>query len=132
MNAQQAILCVDDERSILTALQQQIMRAFSDSYVLEFAESGEEAIELILELQSQGISIAAVLTDEMMPGMKGHELIERISELSKGTLCILLTGYAQTEVMDHIKGNNLASCISKPWDSRELIELVQSALNKRK
>jgi len=125
---EQAIICVDDERSILTALQQQIMRAFSDTFVLEFAESGEEALEILEELTQQNIHIAAVITDEMMPGMKGHELIERISSLSAGTPCILLTGYAQSEVMNHITSSNLAYCVSKPWDAVELIELVKKSI----
>jgi CheY-like chemotaxis protein len=124
----QAIICVDDERSILTALQQQIMRAFSDTFILEFAESGEEALEIVEELTQQNIHIAAVITDEMMPGMKGHELIERISSLSAGTPCILLTGYAQSEVMNHITSSNLAYCVSKPWDAVELIELVKKSI----
>ena len=124
----QAIICVDDERSILTALQQQIMRAFSDTFILELAESGEEALEILEELTQQNIHIVAVITDEMMPGMKGHELIERISSLSAGTPCILLTGYAQSEVMNHITSSNLAYCVSKPWDAVELIELVKKSI----
>jgi DNA-binding NtrC family response regulator len=125
---QAAIICVDDERSILTALQQQIMRAFSDIYTLEFAESGEEALEITEEFITQNITIAAIITDEMMPGMKGHELIEQIAKLSPGTPCILLTGYAQSEVMNHITGSNLAHCVSKPWDAAELIDLVKKSI----
>jgi DNA-binding NtrC family response regulator len=126
---QQAIICVDDERSILTSLQQQIMRAFSDTYTLEFAESGEEAIEIMSDFISQGIHIGAIITDEMMPGMKGHELIEHAAKLSPGTPCILLTGYAQSEIMNHIAGNNMAHCISKPWDAEELISLVRESIS---
>jgi DNA-binding NtrC family response regulator len=125
---QKAIICVDDEQSILMALQQQIMRAFSDDYILEFAESGEEAMEIMNAFISEGTNIAAVITDEMMPGMKGHELIEKIASLSPNTPCILLTGYAQSEVMNHITGSNLAHCVSKPWDSKELIELISTSI----
>jgi DNA-binding NtrC family response regulator len=126
---QEAIICVDDERSILTALQQQIMRAFSDTYTLEFAESGEEAIDIINDFINQGTTIAAIITDEMMPGMKGHELIENVAILSPSTPCILLTGYAQSEVMNHITGTNMAYCVSKPWDSAELIDLVRTSMH---
>jgi DNA-binding NtrC family response regulator len=128
---QQAIICVDDEQSILNALQQQIMRAFSDNYWLEFAESGEEALEIINDLSDQNIQLAAVITDEMMPGMKGHELIVRISNVSPNTPCILLTGYAQHEVMHQIMSTNLAHCLSKPWDAQELICLINESLNKQ-
>jgi DNA-binding NtrC family response regulator len=126
---QKAIICVDDERSILNALQQQIMRAFSDTYALEFAESGEEALEIMNDFISQGVQIAAIITDEMMPGMKGHELIERAAVLSPSTPCILLTGYAQSEIMNQITGKNMAHCVSKPWDSDELVSLVQTSIS---
>jgi DNA-binding NtrC family response regulator len=125
---QKAIICVDDEQSILMALQQQIMRAFSDVYTLEFAESGEEAMEIMESFIAENTQIAAIITDEMMPGMKGHELIEKVAILSPGTPCILLTGYAQSEVMNHITGSNLAHCVSKPWDSAELIDLVTKSI----
>jgi DNA-binding NtrC family response regulator len=128
---QQAIICIDDERSILTALQQQIMRAFSDTYTLEFAESGEEAVEIIEDLVSNNIRIAAIITDEMMPGMKGHELIEYVAKISADTPCILLTGYAQSEVMNQISSSNMANCVSKPWDSNELIALVEKSIQER-
>jgi CheY-like chemotaxis protein len=104
------------------------MRAFSDTYTLEFAESGEEALEIIEDFVTQAIPIAAIITDEMMPGMKGHELIERVATISPGTPCILLTGYAQSEIMNDITGKNMAHCVSKPWDSEELISLVRSSI----
>jgi DNA-binding NtrC family response regulator len=123
-----AILCVDDEPSILSALQQQMMRAFDNDIVLEIAESGEEAIEIIQELQERNIRLAVLITDEMMPTMKGHQLIDRISSLSAGTPCILLTGYAQSEIVKQIADSNLAHCISKPWDANELVNLVRSRI----
>ena len=125
---EQAIICVDDERSILTALQQQIMRAFSDTYTLEFAESGEEALEIITDFISQNIHIAAIITDEMMPGMKGHELIEHAATLAPGTPCILLTGYAQSEIMNDVTTKNMALWLSKPWDAEELISMVRKSM----
>ncbi len=125
---QQAIICVDDERSILNALQQQIMRAFSDTYTLEFAESGEEALEIITDFVNQHIQIAAIITDEMMPGMKGHELIEHAVTLAPGTMCILLTGYAQSEIMNDVTTKNMAHWLSKPWDAEELISLVRKSI----
>jgi len=125
---QKAIICVDDERSILTALQQQIMRAFSDNYILEFTENGEEALEIMQDFIAQQTPIAAIITNEMMPGIKGHELIEHAAKLTKGTPCILLTGYAQSEVMNNITGTNMAHCVTKPWDAEELISLVKKSI----
>lgn len=126
-----AIICIDDERSILNALQQQMMREFEDTFILEFAESAEEALEIISDLQHQNIELALVVTDEMMPGMKGHELIAKISELSNNTPCILLTGYAESEIINSISSSNLAKCISKPWETVELVSTIHEALSSK-
>ncbi|MFM7234188.1 MAG: response regulator [Flavobacteriales bacterium] len=120
-----AIVCVDDEPSILRALQQQIMRTMEDSFQLEFAESGEEALEVIGEMRDRNIDLALLITDEMMPGMKGHTLIERILTQSSSTPCILLTGYAQSEIINQITATYPITCMSKPWDAEELINEVR-------
>lgn len=123
-----AILCVDDERSILTALEQQIVGEFAETHILEFAESGEEALEIMDDLKHRGVEISLVITDEMMPGIKGHVLIEKIAELSGCTRCILLTGYAESDILQSISSLNLAKCIAKPWDLYELMDAIKMNL----
>ncbi len=57
---QAVILCVDDERVILDSLERQLEDAFGDDYLYEFAENGEDALELIDELNEEGLNIIAV------------------------------------------------------------------------
>lgn len=45
-----AILSVDDERIILDSIKIQIQKNFDDTYLFEYAESAEEALEVIDEL----------------------------------------------------------------------------------
>lgn len=116
-----AIICVDDETSILSALQQQMMRAFGSEYLIEFAERGREAIELIQELMADGYVVSAVITDEMMPDMRGHMLISEIIKISPNTKFVLLTGYIDTEVEDNIKSNPAITYLTKPWEFNELM-----------
>ena len=47
------IICVDDERNVLLMLRNQLMHFFSDSKI-EIAESGNEALEVIEEILSNG------------------------------------------------------------------------------
>jgi YesN/AraC family two-component response regulator len=86
------IICVDDEKSILDGLQQQLSRAFGDRFILEFAQSGQEALDLVEELKGEGMSVPFLITDQMMPGMNGHEVIRKMAIVSPSTKCILLTG----------------------------------------
>ncbi|MGB6166951.1 MAG: response regulator, partial [Geitlerinemataceae cyanobacterium] len=91
---QTAILCVDDEPTILDSLKIELEGAFGEEYLLEVAESGEEALEVIEELLEDESEIALVISDYIMPDMKGDELLRRIHELSPKTLKIMLTGQA--------------------------------------
>lgn len=123
-----AIVCVDDEPSILSALQQQIMRVFNNEYSIELAESGEEALEIIHDLHNANTEVSLIITDEMMPGIKGHALIEQILKQTSTIPCILLTGYAQSEIINQITSNHPILCVSKPWDAHALMELIKGII----
>ena len=122
------ILCVDDERTLLSALQQQLFRAFSHEYLLEFAESGKEALELIQEFKSLDTEVACIITDQMMPEMKGNELIQKVKDLNPSIPCILLTGYAEN-IKEFVDSKVIDECIFKPWDDTNLISLINKHLS---
>jgi YesN/AraC family two-component response regulator len=123
------IICVDDEKSILDGLQQQLSRAFGDRFILEFAQSGQEALDLVEELKGEGMSVPFLITDQMMPGMNGHEVIRKMAIFSPSTKCILLTGYTDTQIIENLNETNLIACLNKPWDREELIETINSVEN---
>jgi YesN/AraC family two-component response regulator len=127
----QAILCVDDEKSILSGLHQQIMSEYGERFDIELASSGDEALEVLEELKDAGIAIPLVITDQMMPGMKGHELIDRIQSLFPKTSCVLLTGYAESEVLQELAKNKVLRCLNKPWDSKEIISVINEACDRQ-
>src|SRR6478752_6890928 len=79
------ILCVDDEEGILTALRQQLGARFGNEVVIEVAQSADDALELLSELEKDGESLAVVIADQIMPGMKGVELLEEIHRRSPDT-----------------------------------------------
>ena len=72
------IVCVDDEKFILDSLKTQLKSAFGDLYSYEIAESAGDALELIEELSDEGHSIVVIVSDWLMPGMKGDELLINI------------------------------------------------------
>jgi len=47
------ILCVDDEVVILNSVKKQLKKAFGDTYSYEIAESADEALEIIEELNDE-------------------------------------------------------------------------------
>ena len=88
------ILCVDDEEGILAALRQQLSARFGGECDIAVAKNAREALDLIEDLQQDGEQLAVVIADQIMPGMKGVELLEEVHRRSPQTVKILLTGQA--------------------------------------
>jgi CheY-like chemotaxis protein len=125
----QAILCVDDEEMILTCLKDQLRRRLGNSYLFETANSGEEALEVIAELADDGINLVIVLSDWLMPGLKGDEFLTQVHEKYPGIITVMLTGQADPSAIERAKTDaNLYRCLQKPWNEEELIQTIQSSL----
>jgi diguanylate cyclase (GGDEF)-like protein len=123
------ILCVDDEEGILTALRQQLGARFGDECQIEVAQSGKDALELVEELKRDGEPLAVLIADQIMPGMKGVELLEEVHKRSPGTTKILLTGQAGLDaVVAAINRAGLNRYIPKPWDEPDLRLTVEGLL----
>jgi len=127
------VICVDDETTILKSLRSQLKRGLGNDYRIEIAESGEEALEIFAEMTSQGMEIPLLISDHIMPTMKGDELLIRIQQDYPQTLKILLTGQANMEaVTNTVNHANLYRYISKPWDETDLKLTVKEALRRYK
>lgn len=126
-----AIICVDDEVTVLESLEIELQKAFKNEYLYEFAESGDEALEVIEELIEDSVNILVIVSDWLMPGMKGDELLISIHDKFPEVTTILLTGQADEEAVERaVKEANLHAYLTKPWNSQELIETIRSGLSK--
>ena len=125
------ILCVDDERMVLDSLKTQLQDSFGNSYLYEVAEDAEEALEVIQEFREDEISILLIVSDWLMPGMKGDEFLIRVHQEFPNIIKILLTGQADESAIQRAKDRaNLHCCLLKPWSKEELIETIKSGLAK--
>lgn len=130
MEQRWAIICVDDEPIILASLKEQLKRRYQDC-VIEVAESGEEALEVLQELQEEGYQIALVISDQLMPGMKGDQLLTQVHQQYPNIMTILLTGQASTEaIAQAVNQANLYRYIAKPWEEMDLSLTVGEALRR--
>lgn len=126
-----AILCVDDEVTILNSLLRQMENAFGDSYLYEIAENAEEGLEVIEEMQDEDIGIIVIVSDWLMPGMKGDEFLIEVHKKFPKVVKILLTGQADEDAIERVKQEaNLHRYLRKPWNNQELIECIQEGLAK--
>ncbi|HEY9833718.1 MAG TPA: response regulator [Stenomitos sp.] len=124
------IICVDDEQIILDSLEIELQKTLGDEYLIETAAGSEEALELLEELLDEQYEIPLVISDYLMPHIKGDELLKRIHALSPKTLKIMLTGQADLEVVGNaIKYAKLYRYIAKPWQFDDFKLTVREAVN---
>ncbi|NJK75167.1 MAG: response regulator [Microcoleus sp. SU_5_6] len=124
------ILCVDDEPDILNTLKMQLKQEFKDNYFYELAESGDEALELIEDFQ-EAAQVIVVVSDWLMPGIKGDELLIKIHQKHPKVVKVMLTGQADAAAVKRaVKNANLYCCLYKPWKSKDLIETIRSGIAK--
>lgn len=117
----QAILCVDDEKMILNSLRTQLSDRFGRDYIIEIAENTEEGFEVIEDFLIDKIEKLVVISDWLMPGMKGDEFLAKVHELYPQAVTILLSGQADEDCIQNAKKQtNSFSYMSKPWDREEL------------
>lgn len=87
------LICVDDQREVLSAVLQDL-EPLNKWLNIEDCESADEVLELMDELDADGEMIALIISDHVMPGKTGVELLTEISKDSRfvRTRKVLLTG----------------------------------------
>ena len=112
------ILIVDDEENILKALQRTLM---DEGYTIETARDGMEALEKL-----KTYSADVVLSDNMMPGMSGLNLLQQVKQLYPNIIGILITGRSDIKItISAINQGEVFRFLLKPWDDKELKTILR-------
>jgi len=120
-DAKPTVLVVDDTQFVCNALSRELRRA---GFQTVSADSGSAALKIVAEGR-----VDLVLTDLLMPGMSGGELIERLRQCAPDLPCIIMTANATKEnVLQVAKAPNVKGILVKPWDRERLIAAVESAI----
>jgi len=127
--AEQVILCVDDEEIVLNSLEMQLKDQLGEKYLYEFAENAEDALEIIEELNEENVEVLVIVSDWLMPGLKGDEFLIKVHQKFPNIIKVLLTGQADKKAVERARAKaNLHICINKPWKTSELIDSIKSGL----
>ena len=116
-----SILIVDDE-AIIRDLCSKALKGYT---VLQAGNGGDA-----LEIFAKG-GIDVVLTDVMMPGMTGIELLRRLKEMDPTLVVIVMTGFAEKEIILNALKADADDFISKPLNLLQLKTAVDKALDKK-
>ncbi|NEO53614.1 MAG: response regulator [Okeania sp. SIO3B5] len=126
-----AILCVDDEMPILKVLKEQLQRCFGNKYIYEVAQSAEEAWIVIDELEEEDIKILAIVSDWLMPNVKGDVFLTQVHQRFPNVVTVMLTGQADEAAIERARQQaNLYACLYKPWTEEQLQQIISTALNR--
>jgi len=125
MGSKEAIVCVDDDVIILMSLRGEIVRRFGERFLVETTMSAKEALDSIDDLYGRGIHVILIMTDWLMPGMKGDELVATVKGRHPGIKCILISGQVDKKaIVDSGMGGLIDDFVAKPWRSDQLMASV--------
>jgi diguanylate cyclase (GGDEF)-like protein/PAS domain S-box-containing protein len=117
---QKNLLVVDDEPSITSAIHRLLRH---EGYRILVAESGLQALELLALNEVQ-----VLLSDQLMPGMNGTELMRRARVISPNTVRLILSGYTDLKtVTDAVNKGFIYKFLTKPWENDELKANIRDA-----
>ena len=126
------ILCVDDDKTVLQSLRTLLTKTLGVPCQVEIAESGQEALEILEEFRAEGRDVHVVISDFIMPSMRGDELLVRLHEKSPQMIKIMLTGQADFDgVKRVINEANLYRFLEKPFNNADLALTARSAVQAR-
>jgi response regulator RpfG family c-di-GMP phosphodiesterase len=118
------VLCVDDEPAVLAGLARTLRRDFS----VDVATSGVDAL-VMLEADAD---YSIIVSDMMMPGMNGAELLSRSREIAPEVVRVLLTGHADAMLAAAaVNEGAISRYLSKPCDSERLITTLRECATMR-
>ncbi|MBS2029051.1 MAG: sigma-54-dependent Fis family transcriptional regulator [Deltaproteobacteria bacterium] len=117
------LLIVDDEAANLDSL----VRLFAkEGYRAVGASTGAEALEVI-----RRESIPVMITDLMMPGMSGVELLRAAHAVSPDTEVVLMTAYGTVETAVEAMKEGAYDFVTKPLKRHAIVKTVKQALEKQ-
>ncbi len=119
-----AVLVVDDEPNILSALRR-MLRAHG--YRVQTAPGGSEALALLAQTP-----VDLIISDMRMPEMNGAEFLRRSREHVPDAVRILLTGYADiASTIDAVNNGEIFRYVSKPWNDEALLATLRDGLERK-
>ena len=124
------IICVDDQQEVLDSVMRDL-RPLTTHIRLEEASSVADCMQLIDQIDEDGDHVAIVISDQVMPGETGTELLGKITadrRFSK-TRKVLLTGQAtHADTINAINDGHIDNYIEKPGQPEKLLAVVKRLL----
>jgi two-component system cell cycle sensor histidine kinase/response regulator CckA len=120
----ETVLLSEDEQDV-----REVAREFLESggYTVIEASNGEEALALGTKFDGK---IDLLITDMVMPGMRGQELAARLQQERRDLRVLYMSGYSEHTATDESElGGNAVKLLTKPFSRSLLLRTVRELLN---
>jgi DNA-binding NtrC family response regulator len=117
------VLVVDDEPSNLTSLQKIFQREGMRVFI---AENAKAALDVVRKHRVQ-----VVLTDLMMPGTNGVDLLRALKEITPDTEVVLMTAYGTVETAVQAMREGAYDFVEKPLKRMTIVKSVTKAAERQ-
>jgi DNA-binding NtrC family response regulator len=115
------ILCVDDDPVVLELLRRTVEKMELPDCTLRTTMSGKEAIELVMQQQTD-----LVILDYKLPDLSGREVLAAIRKLRPRTEVLIVTGYSSVETAVEAMKAGARDFIEKPFKVTLLHEKLRN------
>ncbi len=120
--AETTLLVVEDDRSNLESLERLLSK---EEYRVVTAPDARVALELLRKQRAH-----IVVTDLMMPGLSGLDLLKAIKAVSPETEVILMTAYGTVETAVEAMRAGAYDFVEKPLKRMQILKTVSKAMEK--
>ncbi|MBQ3240421.1 MAG: response regulator [Akkermansia sp.] len=124
------IICVDDQQEVLDSVMRDL-RPLTPLVRLEEASGVADCLKLMEQIDEDGDYVAIVISDQVMPGESGTELLGKVASDPRfaKTRKVLLTGQAtHADTINAINDGQINNYIEKPWQPEKILAIVKRLL----
>jgi DNA-binding NtrC family response regulator len=118
------ILLVEDEPAVRSLTRRILER---HGYTVIDAATGDEALAIF---EREGSRIQLVLTDVVMPGLRGPELVAELERRRPGLPVLFMSGYADDDLVRRGVFPEHVAFLKKPFTHHDLLEIVRQHLER--
>ena len=122
-SSQATILAVDDDRAVLTLLDETLTTA---GYRVLVADCGRTAIQVF---ESSAEPVDLLLTDVIMPDLTGPVVAQRLRTLRPQLQVLFISGFHDADLVQRFVTTKGFTLLPKPFNSAALLRVVQEALS---
>ncbi|MBZ5702491.1 MAG: PAS domain S-box protein [Acidobacteriia bacterium] len=124
MRGTETVLVVEDDEELRTMAREYLA---AQGYTLLVASNSAEALPIV---ESHPGPIAIVITDVVMPGLSGPQLVQKLTELRPGIKALYVSGYTQDAIVHHGVLDPGIEFLAKPYRPSDLARKVRGILDK--